>query len=96
MSLYISLEVERSGAIFTRHLTLQAAADCSGYSIQYLRRLLRSGSLIGTKIGQVWFIDLNAFENYIEQAEQGDDRRCGPSKPINGLHYGGHPAEVAQ
>ena len=95
MSLYISLEVERSGAIFTRHLTVQAAADCSGYSIQYLRRLLRSGSLIGTKIGQVWLIDLNAFENYIEQAEQREDRRCGPRNPTIGLNYGGHLAEVA-
>jgi hypothetical protein len=78
MSLYISPDVERAGAIISRHLTVQAAAECSGYSIQYLRRLLRSESLIGTKIGQVWLIDLNAFENYIERAEQSGDRRCGP------------------
>ena len=96
MSLYISPEVERSGAIIARHLTVQAAADCSGYSIQYLRRLLRSGSLIGTKIGQVWLIDLNAFENYIEQAEQTDDRRCGPRKPTNALNIVGRLAEVTQ
>ena len=96
MSLYISLEVEQSGAIIARHLTVQAAADCSGYSIQYLRRLLRSGSLIGTKIGQVWLIELNAFENYIEQAEQRDDRRGGPRKPSNSLNDGGRLAEVTQ
>ena len=81
MSLFISLEVERPGAIIGRHPTVQAAADGSGYSIQYLRRLLRSRSLLGTMIGQVCLIDLNAFEHYIEQAELGGDRRCGPRQP---------------
>lgn len=78
MSLYISPDVERDGAVITRHLTVQAAASCSGYSIQYLRRLLRSVNLEGTKIGQVWLIDLAAFERYIDLAQQRNDRRCGP------------------
>ena len=78
MSLYISPDVERAGAIVSRHLTVQAAAECSGYSIQYLRRLLRSESLIGTKIGQVWLIELDAFERYIDLAQRRNDRRCGP------------------
>jgi hypothetical protein len=93
MSLYISPDVERDGAIITRHLTVQAAASCSGYSIQYLRRLLRSDALAGIKIGQVWLIDLNAFEHFIDLAQQRDDRRCGPRNPINvgtlNAHAGG-------
>ena len=83
MSLFISPDVERDGAIITRHLTVQAAASYSGYSIQYLRRLLRSGALAGIKIGQVWLIDLNAFEHYIDLGQQRDDRRCGPRSPID-------------
>ena len=91
MSPYFSPDVERAGAIISRHLTVEAAAVYSGYSIQYLRRLLRSDTLKGTKIGQVWPIDLNAFENYIEQAEQRDDRCCGPRKPINDNNSVDHP-----
>ena len=81
MSLYISSEVERAGVVISQHLTVEAAATYSGYSIQYLRRLLRSGALEGTKIGQVWLIDLNDFERYLEFTEQRNDMRCGPRKP---------------
>jgi excisionase family DNA binding protein len=77
MSLYLSPEVERVGAVISHHLTVQAAAVLSGYSVKYLRRLLRSGSLAGIKLGQVWLIDLNAFEHY-DLAKNSSDRRCGP------------------
>jgi excisionase family DNA binding protein len=96
MSLYFSPDVERAGAIISRHLTVEAAAVYSGYSIQYLRRLLRSDTLKGTKIGQVWLVDLNAFEKYIKQAEQRNDRRFGPRKPTNSLNCGGRLVEVAR
>ena len=41
-----------TGIFINRHLTVQAAAEATGYNIQYLRRLLRSGMLKGIKIGQ--------------------------------------------
>ena len=62
MSLNLSPEVERVGAVISHHLTVQAAAVLSGYSIQYLRRLLRDGTLEGVKIGQVWLISLDASQ----------------------------------
>jgi len=37
---------------------VQAAAEATGYNIQYLRRLLRSGKLEGIKIGQMLLIDI--------------------------------------
>ena len=37
---------------------MQAAAEVTGYNIQYLRRLLRSGVLEGIKIGQMWLIEI--------------------------------------
>ena len=40
-----------------RHVKVQAAAGVTGYNIQYLRRLLRSGNLKGIKIGQIWLIE---------------------------------------
>lgn len=35
------------------HLTIQAAAEVSGYNAQYIRWLLRAGKLNGDNIGQV-------------------------------------------
>jgi excisionase family DNA binding protein len=64
--------------IVTNHITVQTAGEFSGYSPQYLRRLLRSGKLTGLKIGQVWLIEKTAFEAYIDKANQAKDRRFGP------------------
>jgi hypothetical protein len=37
----------------SRRKKIQAAAELTGYNIQYLRRLLRYGKLEGIKIGQI-------------------------------------------
>ncbi len=42
--------------VVDNHISVQAAADFSGYSLQYIRRLLRCGKLEGFKIGQVCLI----------------------------------------
>ncbi|HSG41913.1 MAG TPA: helix-turn-helix domain-containing protein [Anaerolineales bacterium] len=60
------------------HITVKAAAEFSGYSLQYLRRLLRSERLAGIKIGQVWLIEKDAFIAYLEKVIQTTDRRFGP------------------
>ena len=59
-------------------ISVQAAAFYSGYSTQYLRRLLRSGKVEGIKIGQLWLVDKGAFDLYIEQARDATDQRFGP------------------
>ena len=64
--------------VVNNHISVQVAAKFSGYSLQYLRRLLRCGKIEGLKIGQVWLIDKSAFEAYIENAFQATDRRFGP------------------
>jgi excisionase family DNA binding protein len=64
--------------VVNNHISVQAAAEFSGYSLQYLRRLLRCGRLVGLKIGQVWLIDKSAFEAYLDKAVQATDRRFGP------------------
>ena len=48
-----------TGILITQHITVQAAADTTGYNIQYLRRLLRSGALKGVKIGKMWLIEIS-------------------------------------
>ena len=66
------------GIFINQHITVQAAAEVTGYNIQYLRRLLRSGTLEGVKIGQMWLIDIAALEAYLKRVESSSDRRCGP------------------
>ena len=67
-----------TGILLNRHISVQAAADVTGYNIQYLRRMLRSGSLEGIKIGQMWLIDMDDLETYLKRGESTSDRRCGP------------------
>ena len=64
--------------IIQKHIGVQAAAKVTGYNIQYLRRLLRSGTLEGIKIGQVWLIEMQSLEGYLQHVETTSDRRCGP------------------
>jgi len=66
------------GILVNRHITVQVAAEVTGYNIQYLRRLLRSGTLEGVKIGQMWLIDMESLEMYLKHVELTSDRRCGP------------------
>jgi excisionase family DNA binding protein len=66
------------GVVISQHITVLAAAEATGYNIQYLRRILRSGALKGVKIGQTWLIEMEALETYLKHVETTSDRRCGP------------------
>ena len=68
--------------IIHNYITVETAAEITGYNIQYLRRLLRSGKLTGTKVGQVWLIKLSALELYFQERESCFDRRCGPKSTV--------------
>jgi hypothetical protein len=50
------------------HISIQALAEYRGYSLQYIRRLLRSGKQAGLKTNQVWLINKMPFEVYLEKA----------------------------
>ena len=69
--------------VLEKHISVKAAAEFSGYSIQYLRRLLRAGQLEGIKIGQVWLIKLASLETYARNGQTVGDRRHGPRKMQN-------------
>ena len=74
----VSLNPQISPVVVNNHISVKAAADLSGYSLQYLRRLLRNGKLEGFKIGQVWLIEKTVFEAYLQKTVQATDRRFGP------------------
>ena len=63
--------------VIQNHISVKAAAEISGYNIQYLRRMLRLGRLPGVKVGQVWLIDKWAFDEYMNEAQATLDRRFG-------------------
>jgi excisionase family DNA binding protein len=67
------------------HLTVQIASEVSGYNPQYIRRLLRDGKLEGDKIGQIWLIRKESFEEYLTLEKGVSDRRFGPKK-ANEIH----------
>jgi hypothetical protein len=64
--------------VLDNHISVKVASLYSGYSIQYLRRLLRQARLKGVKLGQVWFIEKGALDRYLKQATQTVDNRFGP------------------
>jgi excisionase family DNA binding protein len=64
--------------VIQNHITVQMAAEISGYNIQYLRRLLRAGKLEAKKVGQVWLIDLASLQTYLSSAISSNDLRYGP------------------
>ena len=69
---------QTSTIVLNNHISVKSAAAFSGYSLQYLRRLLRTGKLGGLKIGQLWLIDNAAFETYLEKVYDASDQRFGP------------------
>jgi excisionase family DNA binding protein len=67
-----------SPQVLHNHISVQVAAAYSGYSLQYLRRLLRTSKIEGIKIGQLWLVDKGALDIYIEKAQEATDQRFGP------------------
>lgn len=69
-------------AVFYNCISVKAAANHSGYNVQYLHRLLRDGWLTGMKLGQTWLIDKRTFEAYLENANLTQDKRFGPKNNL--------------
>ncbi len=62
------------------HISVKAASLYSGYSQQYLRRLLRGGRLASIKLGQLWLVDRKSFDAYLKKVGKSQDRRFGPNR----------------
>ena len=73
----ISLNYSIQAQVLNNHISVQVAAWYSGYSTQYLGRLLRSNKLEGVRIGQMWRVEKNTLDLYIAQTQLLNDRRFG-------------------
>ena len=61
-------------------ISVNGAAFYSGYSLQYMRRLLRTGKLAGLKLGQHWLVEMESFSSYLDKVERCHDNRFGSKK----------------
>jgi excisionase family DNA binding protein len=59
-------------------LTTEEAAGLSGYHVNHIRRLLRSGEIAGRKWGQAWQVSKASLLSYLEAAKKLGDKRWGP------------------
>ena len=67
--------------VIQNHITVQEAAEITGYNAQYLRRILRAGKLDAMKIGQIWLVNLASLQDYFSSAISSNDMRFGPKGP---------------
>ena len=74
----ISFDPTISPLVLNNHISVKAASLYSGYSLQYLRRMMRHGKLPAVKVGQLWLIEKGCFDTYLENAKVTSDGRFGP------------------
>ena len=71
---------QTSPVILHNLISVKDAAECSGYSLQYIRRLLRTGKLAGLKLGQQWLVEMESSSSYLDKVEKSHDNRFGSKK----------------
>ncbi len=62
------------------YLTTLEAAELSGYNAEYIRQMIRAGTLPAKKRGRDWWVDRKAFEVYLRDARKSKNKRRGPKK----------------
>ena len=75
-----------SPLVLNNLLSARAATIYSGYSLQYIRRLLRFGRLSGFKVGQLWFVEMNSLDDYLQRVNEEKDQRFGPKYNSHQCH----------
>lgn len=59
-------------------ISINDAAECSGYHPEHLRRLIRDGIIDARKFGPLWQVNYRSLMEYKAIAEKSDDKRRGP------------------
>jgi excisionase family DNA binding protein len=59
-------------------ITVSEASELSGYSAQYIRRLVRKKKIKSQKWVRDWMISISSLKAYIQDAEKSKDPRRGP------------------
>ena len=59
-------------------MTVQEAAEWSGYNAEHLRALIRAGRIEAVKKGTMWWVSRVSVERYLREGQDSDDERRGP------------------
>ncbi len=78
MSAFSDPQNPSAGVVSGDYMSIDAAAEYSGYNPQYFRRLMRQGVISGIKLGQVWVVSVESLQAYLNQVCGSGDRRYGP------------------
>ena len=62
----------------TEWITTGEAAELSGYDIEYIRQMIRAGTIKAGKRGRDWWVDRKAFISYLQSSKRSGDKRRGP------------------
>jgi excisionase family DNA binding protein len=63
-------------------ITTDEAAELSGYSTQYVRRLIRNKKLLAENKGGQYWVSKQALLDYLESATEAEDKRHGPKSNL--------------
>lgn len=78
--------VQSSSTVYSRGrylpewLSVEEAADRTGYHPEYLRRLIRARRIKAEKKGLMWWVDPDSLDAYLKEAEEADDARYAPRR----------------
>jgi hypothetical protein len=59
-------------------ISVEEAAELSGYNAEHVRRLIRSKLIVAQKKGAMWWVDQLSLMAYCNAAAKSSDRRRGP------------------
>jgi hypothetical protein len=59
-------------------ISVEEAAQNTGYSIEQVRRLIRGGLVQAQKKGAMWWVDRQSLDIYVQEAKISEDKRKGP------------------
>ena len=62
----------------TDWISVEEAAELSGYTEEQLRRLIRTQQISASKKGGQWWVDKKSLLAYIKDSQQSSDKRRGP------------------
>lgn len=51
-------------------ISVEQAAQQGRYNPEWVRRLIRQGKIAAQKIGRVWFVNAQSFQDYLKQHDR--------------------------
>lgn len=59
-------------------ISVEEAAELSGYNAEHIRRLIRGKQISAQKKGGQWWVDQKSLLAYLKESKQSEDNRRGP------------------